>query len=109
MGQYKVAFTLRGPPTLFAKLTPDQREEYYELRTRITGMEFRKKLVEELNITPESYPRDHAVKYRVGSRQHAVFHSEPDENVPRIFLQILLGNSQENINQWGDRYPMSRK
>merc|ERR1711964_320506 len=101
--QYKVVFTLKGPTTLFANPTQLQREQYERLEESddesSDDMPFRKLVAVHVKLEPISLPTENPVKYRVGDQTHAVFHSEPDMNVPRLFLQILPG-SKSNIAEW---------
>merc|ERR1711964_104751 len=146
---YKVVFTIKGPSTLFASPSKEQRRQIDDLRAaqmlheghlsdptehekqlaeeiRTAEKEFgspskfhlvnpggfqmglRKLMADRVQLEPLSVPSTDAVKYRVGDQKHAVFHSEPNKNADRLFLQMLLG-TRAQINERRDNVMRRKK
>jgi hypothetical protein len=109
---YKTIFTVKGPPTRFARVV-DAREHkrIKEKYTRDFFLKLRNnpeavkeedlRMRRELMATVEELPsfgRERAVIYLVGDEEAKV-HSVPVLSEPRLFMQVLNG-SHGQIDEW---------
>jgi len=92
--QYKVAFTLKGPSTLFYKLPDHLRKEFYET----SGIDpiSRKETEKLIDPTKVYQPSNtEGVIFMTGDRTCATAHSEPIVNEDRIFISVFPGTHEQ--------------
>lgn len=95
-GQYKFAFTFKGPGTKFYKLPKQMREKFTALlqegnRQKLSKLLYDSRLVMQAQS-------DQGTVFIVGADNAAV-HSEPPINEERLFMSVLPG-SKEQIAEW---------
>lgn len=93
--QYKVVITLKGNPTLFTKVNPLIKDQFFSLQENNASEQINTLLA---NCCVESANFGQGSHFIAGSKDAAI-HSEPDITEPRLFLGILPG-AKEQIVQW---------
>jgi len=112
--QIKLAGVLMGPSTLFKKDNPEMRQKFMESYANLyrnfdrsdqkKDLENRKEIDTTLNKYPTFQPNENqAVVFKVGSKNNAAIHSEPNMCCDRIFYSVVSGNKEE-IKELADRW-----
>lgn len=91
--EYKFAFVIKGPSTLFYKLPGKMREKFYE----VYGNGNNREAVLKILDPSKTITLDKGVGgfFLVGDHKTSAVHSEPKIDVKRIFISVVPGSIEQ--------------